>query len=142
MGAGSLGFHHALGNLLAHGRHGNHFTGNNLNLRYRNRLRLRLLRRLGLLLLLRWARLLRRGAYHLWSASALAMLLNKALNIALADSPAQTGAGNLAEINVILTRHAAHQRRRAQALAILPTITRCGSSNRLGAGGRLWLLLC
>src|SRR6476620_2001611 len=110
VGTGALGFHHALGNLLAHRRHGDNFAGHSLNLWYRNRLRLRLLLRLLGLLLLRWARLLGWGADHLRPASALAMLLDKALNIALADSPAQTSAGNLAEIDVILARHAAHQR--------------------------------
>src|SRR5580765_5268495 len=109
VGASALGFHHTLGNLLAHRRHRNNFTGHSFNLWYRNRLRLRLLLRLLGLLLLRWARLRRRRAHHLWPASALAMLLDKALNIALADSPAQTSAGNLAEIDVVLTRHAAHQ---------------------------------
>src|SRR5579864_7824053 len=98
VGAGALGFHHTLGNLLAHRRHGNNFTGHSLNLWYRDGLRLRLLLRLlGLLLLLRWARLLRRRAYHLRPASALAMLLDKVLDIVLADSSAQTSARHLAE---------------------------------------------
>ena len=70
---------------------------------------LRLLLRLLCLLLLRWTRL-RRRAHHLRPASALPMLLDKALNIALADSSAQAGAGDLVEINVVLTRHTAHQR--------------------------------
>src|SRR6476660_3662789 len=110
VGTGALGFHHALGNLLAHRRHGDNFAGHSLNLWYRNRLRLRLLLRLLGLLLLRRARLLRRRAHHLWPASALAMLLDKVLDIVLADSSAQPCAGNLAEIDVILARHAAHQR--------------------------------
>jgi hypothetical protein len=55
-----------------------------LNLWYGNGLRLRLLLRL---LLLGWTRLWR-SADHLRSASTLAMLLDKALNIALADPTA------------------------------------------------------
>src|ERR1051326_3960535 len=70
------------------------------------------------------------------------MLLDKALDIVLADSSAQTGAGNLVEINVVLTRHAAHERGRAQAFAILSAITSRKADNllRLLSLGLLLLL--
>src|SRR6185312_16844218 len=101
--AGVLGFHHALGNFLAHRRHGDNFTGYSLNLRHRNRLCLRLLLRRLCLLLLGWARLRWRSTHHLRPASALAMLLDKVLDIGFADSPAQSCARNLIEIDVVLT---------------------------------------
>jgi hypothetical protein len=58
------------------------------------------------------------------------MLLDKVLNIVLADPPAQAGAGNMVEIDAVFTGYAANQRRRAQALAILPAIT-CRKANNL-----------
>src|SRR5580765_4051991 len=112
--AGAFGFHHALGDLLAHRRHGYGFARKHLNSgrgggpwRGSGRRRLLLLSRL---LLLRRTRLRRR--YGLWPACTLAcaMLLNKALNILLADAATQACTWNLAKINIILTRHAAHQR--------------------------------
>ncbi len=71
---------------------------------------LRLLRLLLLRLRLLHRARLRRRAHHLRPASALAMLLDKALNIVLADPSAQACSGNLVEINIVFPRHAAHQR--------------------------------
>ena len=47
---------------------------------------------------------------HLRPASACAVLLNKVLDIGLADASAEASAGNLAEIDVVFTRNAPHQR--------------------------------
>src|SRR6266481_312090 len=111
--AGVLGFHHALGNLLAHRRHGNQFARHYLH-GWRS-CGPRCWRGLCGRLLLLWRRLrwtsLGRG-HGLWPAGTLssAMLLNEALNILLADAAAQPGPGDLGEIDVTFTRHAPYQR--------------------------------
>src|SRR5450432_614210 len=114
--AGAARLHHAIGNLPAHRRHGHELTRQFRKLLRRRRNLLLLWWSLvcGLLLLLLWRSLrssLRRRSHWLrLSCSTRPMLLDKALDVLLADPAAETCSRDAAQINIVLARDLAYQR--------------------------------
>ena len=111
--AGALRYHHALGDFLAHDRHGHHLAGGHAGHRLQRRDGRRHRRRRGGG---RGSR--RRFDRNSRLGSASAMFGDERLNVVLGDAPAKARSRNLCQVNLVFLGNAAHQRAGAQALLL------------------------
>ena len=118
--AGVFRFHHALGDLLAHWRHGHKFARDPRRHMRRSRRSCGPRRRGRRKHRTRCRSRCPGGC----GSSALAIFFNEAEDVVLSDASAQSRAGDVAQADVVFPGDAAHQRAGTDALAFLRSVRR------------------